>query len=306
MAGARRAGIVLAVPPIALLVLAIVAIASPDRLSRLAELLNPSVLAGILVIELVLLAWRLGAVADAFRRGDGARRGRAAVLTAIGLVFVVVPSVYAAYLTEVAREAAVTIFSAVETPWQPPVSDGNGPRQVPDENIGPPDVIFSPPPQLGRFTMLLIGVDSGPGRTTALTDTMIVASLDPVAGSVSMISVPRDMVDVPLPDGQVYRSKINSLMAFANQHPKLFPGAPSGQSVLAATLGRLLGVQIDGWAEVNLPGFVRVVDAIGGVEVTVHDGFCTSIYREYGMNGFAVVPGRYHFNGDEALAYARV
>jgi LCP family protein required for cell wall assembly len=135
---------------------------------------------------------------------------------------------------------------------------------------------------------------------------MIVASLDPVAGSVSMISVPRDMVDVPLPDGQVYRSKINSLMAFANQHPKLFPGAPSGQSVLAATLGRLLGVQIDGWAEVNLPGFVRVVDAIGGVEVTVHDGFCTSIYREYGMNGFAVVPGRYHFNGDEALAYARV
>jgi LCP family protein required for cell wall assembly len=304
--GARRAGIVLALPPLAILVLAIVAIASPDRLTRLAELLNPGVIAGILLVEVALLAWRLGAVADAFRRGNGAPRGRLAALSAIGLAFVIVPSVYAAYLTEVAREAAISVFSAVETPWQPPLSDGTGPRQVPDENIGPPDVIFSPPPQLGRFTMLLIGVDSGPGRTSALTDTMIVASLDPVAGSVSMISVPRDMVDVPLPDGQVYRSKVNSLMAFANQHPKLFPGAPSGQSVLAATLGRLLGVQVDGWAEVNLPGFVRVVDAIGGIDITVHDGFCTPIYREYGMNGFAVVPGRYHFNGDEALAYARV
>jgi LCP family protein required for cell wall assembly len=121
-----------------------------------------------------------------------------------------------------------------------------------------------------------------------------------------MISVPRDMVDVPLPSGGVFRAKINSLMAFANQHPKLFPGAPSGQSVLAATLGRLLGVQIDGWAEVNLPGFVRVVDALGGIDISVHDSFCTAIYREYGMNGFAIVPGRYHFNGDEALAYARV
>jgi polyisoprenyl-teichoic acid--peptidoglycan teichoic acid transferase len=306
LGGARRVGVVLAIPPLALVVLAIVAIASPDRLTRIAELLNPGVIAGILVIEGLLLAWRLGALADAFRRGDGAPRGRAAALSAIGLVFVIVPSVYAGYLTEVAREAAISVFSAVETPWQPPVSDGDGPRQVPDENIGPPDVIFSPPPQLGRFTMLLIGVDSGPGRSSALTDTMIIASLDPVAGSVSMISVPRDMVDVPLPDGQVYRAKINSLMSFANQHPTRFPGAPSGQSVLAATLGRLLGVQVDGWAEVNLPGFVRVVDAIGGINITVHDGFCTAIYREYGMNGFAVVPGRYHFNGDEALAYARV
>lgn len=260
----------------------------------------------ILVLEVVLLAWRLGAVADAFRRGDGKVRGRAAALSAVGLLFVIVPSVYAAYLTEVAREAASTVFAQVETPWQPPDTIVALPSESPDENIGPPSVIFSPPPQLGRFTVLLIGVDSGPGRTTALTDSMIVASLDPVAGSVSMISVPRDMVDVPLPGGGVFRAKINSLMAFASQHPKLFPGAPSGQSVLAATLGRLLGVQVDGWAEVNLPGFVRVVDALGGIDISVHDSFCTAIYREYGMNGFAIVPGRYHFNGDEALAYARV
>jgi LCP family protein required for cell wall assembly len=289
-----------------LLALAVGALASPDRLTRLAKLLDPSVVGVILALEVVLLAWRLGAVADAFHRGDGSVRGRAAALSAVGLLFVVVPSVYAAYLTEVAREAATTVFAQVETPWQPPETTVVLPSESPDENIGPPSVIFSPPPQLGRFTVLLIGVDSGPGRTTALTDSMIVASLDPVAGSVSMISVPRDMVDVPLPGGHVYRSKINSLMAFASQHPGLFPGAPSGQSVLAATLGRLLGVQVDGWAEVNLPGFVRVIDALGGIDITVHDAFCAATYREYGMNGFAIVPGRYHFGGETALAYARV
>ena len=54
-------------------------------------------------------------------------------------------------------------------------------------------------------TILLIGVDSGVGRNTALTDTMIVASLDPMTKTVSMISIPRDMVDVPLPDGRQFK-----------------------------------------------------------------------------------------------------
>jgi LCP family protein required for cell wall assembly len=300
--GARRAAVILALPPIVLAALGLGALASPDRVTRVAQLLDPNVIAGLLVIEVALLAWRLGAVADAFRRGDGAIKGRTASLTALALTFVIVPSVYAAYLTEVAREAALTVFAPVEAPWRPV----HVPRQSPDENFGRDGVVFSPPPQLGRFTVLLIGVDSGPGRTSALTDSMIVASLDPVAGSVSMISIPRDMVDVPLPGGQVWRPKINSLMAYATQHPEKFPGAPSGQAVLAATLGQLLGVQVDGWAEVNLPGFVRVVDAIGGVDVNVRKGFCDARYREYGMNGFAIKPGRYHFDGEQALAYARV
>lgn len=303
--GARRSGLFLALPPFVVVALALAALASPDRVARLAELLDPGVIAAVLVLELVFLAWRLGAVADAFRRGDGAIRARAAGLTAIGLVFVIVPSVYAAYLTEIAREAALDVFSAVEQPWQP--TGGRTPdRLIPDDDLGPGTVVFSPPPSLGRFTVLLIGVDSGPGRSTALTDSMIIASLDPVAESVSMISVPRDMVDVPLPGGGSFRPKINSLMAYANNHPSAFPGAPSGEAVLAATLGQLLGVQVDGWAMVNLPGFVRVVNSIGGIDITVHRGFCDAGYREYGMNGFAILPGRYHFDGDAALAYARV
>ena len=282
--------------------LAIGAIASPDRLSRLALLLDPTVIAALLAVEAALFAWRLGAVADAFRRGEGATSGRAASLTAIGLVLVLVPSVYAAYLTELAREAALTVFAKVEQPYVPPAA----PSLAPDDSLGPPTATFSPPPELGRFTVLLIGADSGPGRDHALTDTMIVASLDPIAHSVSMVSVPRDTVDLPLPDGRIFRAKINSLVMYVEQHPDRFPGAPSGQAVLAATLGQLLGVQVDGWAQVNLPGFVEVVNSLGGIDVNVTDGFCDAGYDEYGINGFAITPGRYHFDGNQALAYARV
>jgi len=253
----------------------------------------------------VVLVWRLLAVGDAFRRGRGAARERGAALTALALVFVLVPSVYAAYLTEVARQAAMNVFAPVEQAYNPTPYAG-GPR---DDDFGTaplPSFQPSPPPALGRYTVLLLGVDSGPNRAEALTDTMIVASLDPVAGAVSMVSVPRDMVDVPLPDGRLFHPKLNGLVSYANRYPGKFPGAASGEAVLAAALGTLLNVHIDGWAEVNLPGFVKVIDSIGGVDVTVRNALCDYRYREYGFNGFAINAGHYHMNGLTALAYARI
>jgi LCP family protein required for cell wall assembly len=303
--GARRAGVLLALPPLILVALVVAALASPDRLQRLAVLLDPNVIAAVLLLEGVFLVWRLAAVADAFRRGQGRARERGAALAAVALVFVLVPSVYGAYLTNVARDAALEVFQSAEQPWHPdpfqPTYHDEDFGDAPSESILP-----SPPPELGRFTVLLLGVDSGPGRSEFLTDTMIVASLDPVAGAVSMVSVPRDMVDVPLPDGRVFRPKINSLVSYANRYPKKFAGATSGEAVLAAALGELLNVKIDGWAEVNLPGFVKVIDAIGGVDVTVHNALCDPRYNEYGFNGFAINAGNYHLDGQGALAYARI
>ncbi len=305
LAGARVAGLVLAIPPLVLLGLGLVAVLAPDRLGRLALLLDPAVLAAVLTIELVLLGWRVMAITDAFVRGNGARIGRSAAFSAIGLLFVLVPSVYAAYLTEVARQAALQVFATVEAPYVPPIASDD-PVDIGDPDFGRSKLAFDPPPDLGRFTVLLIGNDSGAGRDHALTDTMIVASLDPIARSVSMVSVPRDMVDVPLGDGRVFRSKINSLVSYVRLNPDKFPGAPSGEAVLGAALGNMLGVHVDGWAEINLPGFVHVVDALGGIDVYVRDGFCDARYDEYGIDGFAITPGRYHLDGEQALGYARI
>ena len=304
--GARRSGILLALPPLILLTLVIGALVSPDRLQRLAILLDPNVIMAILIFEGVLVLWRLVAVADAFRRGKGQARERGAVLSAVALVFVLVPSAYAGYLTYVAHDAATNVFQSADKPYEPApaTADPNDPDfwNVPGDALEP--VPFATPPTLGRFTVLLLGVDSGPGRSEALTDTMIVASLDPIAGAISMISVPRDMVDVPLPDGRTFRPKINGLVSYANNYPKKFKGATSGEAVLAAALGKLLNVHIDGWAEVNLFGFMKVINSIGGIDVTVRNALCDAHYE--GFEGFAINTGNYHLDGWHALAYARI
>jgi LCP family protein required for cell wall assembly len=123
-----------------------------------------------------------------------------------------------------------------------------------------------------------------------------------------MVSIPRDMVDVPLPDGSKFRGKINSLVSYARHHAAEFPGSNGeGQDVLMAALGTLLNLRIDYFAQVNLGGFIRVVDTLGGINVNVQDGFCDPTYDEYGFsNGFAISPGYRHLNGQQALAYARV
>ena len=137
---------------------------------------------------------------------------------------------------------------------------------------------------------------------------MIVVSLDPVAETVSLVSIPRDMVDVPLSDGRKFRGKINSLVAYARNHPKQFPGSNGkGFDVLMDALGTLLKEPIQYYAKVDLGGFVKVVDTLGGVNVNVARSFCDSHYSEYGYeNGFSIQSGRHHLNGLQALAYARV
>ena len=113
------------------------------------------------------------------------------------------------------------------------------------------------------------------GRNTYLTDTMIVVSLDPTTETVSMVSVPRDMVDVPLGDGRSFRGKINGLVSYARHHPKQFPGSDgTGFDVLMGALGALLDIPIKYYATVSLGGFVSVVNTLGGVNVNVAHAFC--------------------------------
>jgi anionic cell wall polymer biosynthesis LytR-Cps2A-Psr (LCP) family protein len=72
-------------------------------------------------------------------------------------------------------------------------------------------------------------------------------------------------------------------------------------------LGTLLELDINYYATVNLPGFVSVVNSLGGIWVNVAHSFCDPTYRQFGFpNGFSITAGRHHVNGLQALAYARV
>ena len=286
---------------------------SGDRLVGL--VVDDRTLLALLVLQAGLLAWRLVALGSSLVDPRLPRPGARDLLPIAVLVFcVAAPQVYAGYVTQVVRDSADTVF--VGGPgsggaWQPgatpapsaTASSGAGGTAAPS-----PSAVPSPTPVAGRINVLLLGVDAGVGRRTFLTDTMIVASLDPVAGTVSLLSFPRDLVDVPLPGGRHFSGKVNSLLSYARRNPAEFPGSSGdGHDVLMAALSEMTGLRVDYYAQVNLGGFVAVVNALGGIEVNVARSFCDPSYDEYGFtNGFAITAGRHFLNGNQALAYARV
>lgn len=319
----RRSWAALLALPVLLPVLGVALLAlatSPTALA--ARLLDPAVLTALLGAQILLLAWRLLAIGAVAVLAPLRARASTVLAALLAVALVVLPQAAAASLTVDARDAAAQVFAPADqgTAWvpdatAPPVASGDpdfaeeSPSPaLPSDGSPLPTASpsASPSPAVPRVNVLLIGVDAGVGRNTFLTDSMIVASLDPVARTVSMASIPRDMVDVPLPDGRVFRQKINSLVSYVNWNRAKFPGAKDGESVLAAALGTLLGIRIDLWAEVNLGGFARLVDSVGGINIRVTSAFCDYRYKEYGIEGFSISPGWWHMNGNQALAYARV
>jgi LCP family protein required for cell wall assembly len=286
--------------------------AGPVRLGTLA--LDDRVLLGLIALQAVILAWRLAAMGSSLLNPRLPRlHGRDSIPVALVALLAIGPQAYLGYATSVARDEVNLVFAPSTTgsgAWKPvaPAPVGGSTADPGSNANASPTPALSPSPEVARTNVLLIGVDAGVGRSTLNTDTLIVASLDPVTETVSLLSLPRDMVDVPLPGGRTYSGKINSLLSYARLHPGEFPGSSGdGHDVLMAALGTLLGLDIEQWAQVDLGGFVAVVDSLGGVDVNVAHAFCDPSYDEYGIPaGFAISAGRHHLNGSQALAYARV
>jgi LCP family protein required for cell wall assembly len=286
----RRAqlAVLFAVPSLGLLltVVALLQLQSPARL--IAWVVAPQVLGTLLSLNLLVLAWRLVAVGQAFldtrRAGSTGRLGIVGLL--VILVLVVVPHLAVYRYGTILGDTFANVFA----------SDG----------LGDADGSSGPVPGNGeRINVLLVGVDAKRDRTATLTDTMMVASLDPVGRSVSLLSVPRDLVDTPLGGGDVFGPKLNSLLGYADRHPEAFP--QGGMRALEDAVGALLDVPIHYYAKLDFGGFIAMVDAVGGVDLTVTKGFEDPGYDGFGFDsrGYAITAGEHHLDGANALAYAR-
>ena len=264
-----------------------------------ARLFDVRFLIGLIVLDAVLLAWRLVAIVQAHVHRAGRERrslatGATAVLVMLTLAMHALPAYYAAKGIDTIRTVALggTHRAHHRNPF--PVFS-----QQPDPSTQP-DVVAGE-----RVNILLVGVDFLPSRATQLTDTMLVVSLDPNGTESAMISVPRDLYGVPLPDGRPYNNKLNSLMPYAAAHKKDFP--LGGVGTLKATIGDLLGVPIHYFAAINLLGFKQTVDAIGGVDINVLRAVRdpTSADEYVKVTGFYIKVGLQHMNGRTALAFVR-
>ncbi|MGH2457143.1 MAG: LCP family protein [Candidatus Limnocylindria bacterium] len=296
--GQARLAWLLAAPVLLLVLTAALALAAA-RTNVLSQFLEISFLAGLLVLDLGLLGWRLVAIiqAHAGREPFSIRRWTAWVTGAL-------------LMTTLAMHALPAFYAVKAIDTLNAVSQGGGVSR--DGIGGVPELedLPAPPDQPDvsrgeRVNVLLVGVDSSPTRTTRLTDTMLLVSLDAASGRSAMVSIPRDLYGVPLPDGRVFNAKLNSLMAYADARPTEFP--MGGVGTLKAAIGDLLGVRIHYFAAIDLLGFKSAIDAIGGVDVTVERAVNDPSYNdEFGNRvGFFIQPGTYHMDGRTALAYVR-
>jgi LCP family protein required for cell wall assembly len=284
--GRLRPALLFGIPTIVVIAMAWL-IAQSDRPTMLlARVIAPSVLSVLLVVNVIILGWRAIAVLHAFLdRRYPLRPGR---LGAVGIVALLLATALPHALAWNYGTAAQAMFGRIFS--------GSDVRSVSS----------APPPADGeRLNVLLIGVDSAPGRTEDLTDSMIVVSLDPIGRTLSMVSIPRDLAGVPLGNGNAFGPKLNSLMSWADRHPVDFPHG--GVRALEDAVGALFGIPIHYFAKVDLAGFAAMVDAVGGVDIVVKKALDDPRYPGLdGNRGWSVQPGPHHFNGTDALAYARI
>lgn len=285
----------LAIPVALVAAIAILLATTTPPLRLAASLIAPTALQALAIGSLALLAWRLAAVLHAFFDRRYARRPTAtsAAVLALILGLVAVPHAIGHVYIGAAQAAFEDLFAEAGNPAGEGAGDGSSPVAA----IGPA------PGE--RLNILLVGIDKTESRTATLTDSMMVVSVDPVGETVSMVSLPRDMIGVPLGNGDVFGPKLNALLSWAERHPEVFP--QGGIAALQGAAGALLGIPIHYYALIDFSGFVAMIDTVGGVDVQVRSAFYDARYDGMGLDGpgFGLEKGWHHLSGWEALAYAR-
>lgn len=206
----------------------------------------------------------------------------------------------AAYLANVAQSGLGSVFTATAPP-EPPVD--------------------------GRYNILLLGGDAGPDRDGMRPDSMTVVSIEADTGRATMIGIPRDLQQVPIvadspligsdyaPDG-VYGCDYNDcqisflyprVMAYDQD---LYPnaeaeGSNAGIEATKDAIEGALGLTIQYYVMIDMQGFSDLIDALGGVTITVTEELPMGGDEEGNEVEGWIWPGEQHMDGYTALWYAR-
>lgn len=144
------------------------------------------------------------------------------------------------------------------------------------------------------FTMLLMGIDSTDEvleqNAIANGDTLILLTFNPKTLNATMFSIPRDSY-VPI---ACWSGKPEN---------KITHAAAYGNDCMINTIQDYFDVNIDYYAKINFKGLVKLVDAVGGVEVDVPKVLCTDDSSR--GDEICIQPGHQTLNGEQALVYAR-
>jgi LCP family protein required for cell wall assembly len=168
----------------------------------------------------------------------------------------------------------------------------------------------------GRYNVLLLGGDSGADRWGLRPDSISVASIDADTGKTVLFGLPRNMLNFPFAKGSVMdeqfpdgfdcgsQCELNSLATWAADHKSLFAGiANPGVEATTEAVEGITGLKINYYAMVNLQGFQKLVNAVGGVKLHVRDRIPIGGIGAP-ISGY-IKPGYRTLNGFETLWFAR-
>lgn len=166
----------------------------------------------------------------------------------------------------------------------------------------------------GRVNILLLGIAGGTHAGRDLTDTILVLSFHEKNGTLSMISVPRDIWSDTLKD------KVNSAYHYGEAKSREAGKTGGGLVLSKAIVSDMVGLPIQYALVLDFSGFQKVVDLVGGITVNVPKSFTDTEYPVPGKendecDGDTLLRCRYeplHFdagvqtmNGETALKYVR-
>lgn len=159
--------------------------------------------------------------------------------------------------------------------------------------IDPTDVTWSTEPaevieEEHIINILLIGQDRRPGEGRQRSDAMILCTLNTETKTLVMTSFLRDLY-VQIPGYKDNRLNV--------------PYALGGMELLKETLKHNFGIRVDGCVEVDFSQFERIVDLMGGVDISLTASEVSYLYNNY---GYMLKEGINHLNGQQALAYSRI
>jgi LCP family protein required for cell wall assembly len=159
--------------------------------------------------------------------------------------------------------------------WEKPLTTGVGPATVAAD--------------AQRFSVLVLGVDDRPG-SAGRSDTTLVAFVDLGKGSVQLLSLPRDSyVQIP---GHGW-DKLNAAYAFGKT------------DLTRQTIENLTGMKLDYTVTVNMQGFQKIVDAVGGVDIYVDENMDYEDPYDDPPLQIHLKQGQQHMDGTDALHYVR-
>jgi LCP family protein required for cell wall assembly len=183
-------------------------------------------------------------------------------------------------------------------------------------------------PVEGKYNFLLLGGDAGPDRDGLRPDSITVVSVDAETGQAVTIGLPRNMVDVPFPEGtplaelypegygsidgcEVDVCMLNSIYTEVELvSPEMYPdavaqGSEPGIEAMRDAAEAITGLEIQYYALIDMAGFQQLIDALGGVTVTVAEDVPIHADETFTTVAEWIPAGEQHLDGYHALWYAR-